>query len=165
MTAASADVEQWDLFELALKGPGGGNPFLEVELSARFEMDDQSIETRGFYDGEGTYRIRFSPPQPGRWRFETSSNRSELTGRIGNFHCTPATGNNHGPVRVRNTFHFAYADGTPYRQVGTTCYAWTHQGDELEELTLRTLKSAPFNKLRMCIFPKHYSFNQNEPLF
>jgi hypothetical protein len=68
-------------------------------------------------------------------------------------------------VRVANTYHFAYADGTPYKQIGTTCYAWTHQGDRLEEQTLETLRNAPFNKLRMCVFPKSYDFNHNEPEF
>ena len=45
----------------------------------------------------------------------------------------------HGPVRVADTFHFAYADGTRMRPIGTTAYAWTHQGDELEQRTLATL--------------------------
>src|SRR5206468_5266630 len=31
--------------------------------------------------------------------------------------------------------------------------------------TLATLRDAPFNKLRMCVFPKHYLFNENEPEF
>ena len=60
-------------------------------------------------------------------------------------------------------FHFAYADGTSYFPIGTTCYAWVHQGDALEEQTLATLKHAPFNKLRMCVFPKYYAYNQDEP--
>jgi hypothetical protein len=47
--------------------------------------------------------------------------------------------------------------------MGTTCYAWTHQGDELEEQTLATLKDSPFNKIRMCVFPKHYAFNSVDP--
>jgi hypothetical protein len=64
---------------------------------------------------------------------------------------------------VRNTFHFAHADGTPYFPVGTTCYAWTHQGEALEAQTLATLKTGPFNKLRFCVFPKRYAYNQNEP--
>ena len=68
-----------------------------------------------------------------------------------------------GPVGVRDTYHFAYADGTPYHQVGTTCYAWAHQGDQLEEQTLEALAAAPFNKIRMCLFPKHYAYNLNEP--
>jgi len=66
---------------------------------------------------------------------------------------------------VRNTYHFAYEDGTPYFPVGTTCYAWIHQGEELEKQTLETLKKTPFNKLRFCVFPKHYLFNENEPVY
>ena len=62
-----------------------------------------------------------------------------------------------------DTFHFAFDDGTPYRPVGTTCYAWTHQDEALEGQTLATLAEAPFNKLRMCVFPKSYAWNQNEP--
>ena len=72
---------------------------------------------------------------------------------------------NHGPVRVRNQFHFAHADGTPYFPFGTTCYAWTHQPLDMQEQTSTTLRTARFNKLRMGVFPKHYTFNENEPLF
>ena len=68
-------------------------------------------------------------------------------------------------VRVVHTFHFAYEDGTPYIPVGTTCYAWTHQGDGLEEQTLDTLRNGPFNKMRMCVFPKSHQFNANEPVY
>jgi hypothetical protein len=50
-------------------------------------------------------------------------------------------------------------------QIGTTSYAWTHQGDELEEQTLATLRTAPFNKMRMCVFPKSYTYNANEPVY
>ena len=66
---------------------------------------------------------------------------------------------------MANTFHFKYEDGTPYLPVGTTCYAWNHQGEALETQTLATLKDAPFNKLRMCVFPKHYTYCRTEPDF
>jgi hypothetical protein len=66
-------------------------------------------------------------------------------------------------VLVSNQHHFAYADGTPYFPFGTTCYAWVHQSEELQRQTLETLGTAPFNKLRMCVFPKHYEYNHNEP--
>jgi hypothetical protein len=158
-----APVEQWGVHETTLRGPAGGNPFVDVELSARFTLGDQSIQVTGFYDGDGTYRVRFMPPAQGRWQYETRSNRPELNDQTGSFACTPPSPGNHGPVRVHNTFHFRYADGTPYRQIGTTCYAWTHQGCELEDQTLATLKTSPFNKLRMCVFPKRYAFNENEP--
>jgi len=55
------------------------------------------------------------------------------------------------------------ADGSPYYPFGTTAYAWIHQPERLREATLRTLADAPFNKIRMCLFPKHYPFNADEP--
>ncbi len=156
-------VEQWDIFELTLPGRSEGNPFLEVEVAATFASGDQAIAVEGFYDGDGMYRVRFMPPTVGRWSFRTASNSDALDGQKGEFYCIPATGRNHGPVGVVDTFQFAYADGTSFRPFGTTCYAWIHQDLERQEETLRTLQEAPFNKLRMCVFPKHYEWNENEP--
>src|ERR1041385_4760322 len=157
-------VERWDLFELTRKGPSAGNPFVDVEFGATFRLGDKSTPVIGFYDGDGNYRVRFMPDAVGEWTYRTRSNRAELDAQTGTFLTKAPSAKNHGPVRVRNTFHFGYADGTPSAPLGTTCYAWTHQGDELEEQTLATLKQSPFNKLRMCVFPKWYSFNQNEPV-
>ncbi len=163
VTNSTANVEQWDIFELALHGSAEGNPYMDVELTAQFAHKHRVIEVDGFYDGDGVYRIRFMPDVQGAWHYHTQSNLDALNGAEGIFTCVAPAQGNHGPVRVSNTYHFTYADGTPYKQVGTTCYAWTHQSNELEEQTLATLCSAPFNKLRMCIFPKHYLFNENEP--
>jgi hypothetical protein len=161
--AQEAPLEKWGTYEVKLEGPSSGNPFLEVQLSATFTHADHSVNVAGFYDGGGVYRVRLMPDRQGAWRYETRSNRPELNGKAGGFTCNKPSAANHGPVGVRNTFHFAYADDTPYFPVGTTCYAWTHQGQRLEEQTLATLKASPFNKLRMCVFPKRYSRNQNEP--
>lgn len=158
-------IEQWGLFEVKLKGPSTGNPFLDVQLSAEFRCSDQKFTPSGFYDGEGVYCIRFMPNKVGQWAYVTQSNHPELDSITGEFICSEASANNHGPVSVSNTFHFAYADGTPYFPFGTTCYAWTHQGDKLEEQTLETLKETAFNKIRMCVFPKYYPFNHNEPVY
>jgi hypothetical protein len=163
--AGRTTVEQWGVFEITLPGPTGGNPFTDVELSARFTQGDRTLRAGGFYDGAGGYKVRFMPESAGEWRYETVSNRAELNGQQGAFTATAPAPGNHGPVRVHNTFHFAYADSTPFRPFGTTCYVWTHQGDALEEQTLKTLAASPFNKIRFCVFPKRFDFNQNEPLY
>jgi hypothetical protein len=160
----SNTTEQWGLLDIELQGPDNGNPFAEVELNATFRHGETAMTVPGFYDGEGTYRVRFMPPEQGEWTFRTTSNAAELDGQTGILECAAPSDDNHGPVHVRNKFHFAYADGTPFFPFGTTCYAWAHQGDELEAQTLETLKSAGFNKLRMCVFPKDYIFNKNEPV-
>jgi hypothetical protein len=163
--AAAQSPERWGVYEIALAGPAAGNPFLDVRLSAHFRYRNRVVDADGFYDGSGAYRIRFMPDEAGEWTYTTTSNVAPLNGKTGAFTVAAPSPGNHGPVRVRYTTHFGYEDGTPYVPIGTTCYAWTHQGDRLEEQTLETLRSAPFNKMRMCVFPKSYTYNANEPVY
>ena len=70
VTAARSDdqtVEQWDVCEITLAGPADGNPFVDVELSAMFSQGARTVRVGGFYDGEGTYKVRFSPDATGEW--------------------------------------------------------------------------------------------------
>ena len=156
-------VEQWGIYEIALNGPTNGNPFLDVRFSAVFGNGSKTVEVPGFYDGDGIYRVRFMPDTPGVWHYETRANRWPLTKHLGTFTVTPATGNNHGPVRVHDTYHFAYADGTPYYPFGTTCYNWLQAPDDWQELTLKTLASSPFNKVRFLVFPQDQDFKKSVP--
>lgn len=158
-------TERWGIFELALNGPQTGNPFVDVTFGALFKHQNRVIHADGFYDGNGVYKVRFMPDKEGKWAYSTFSNCNELDGMIGEFECIMPSAQNHGPVRVKDEYRFAYEDGTPYLPFGTTCYAWIHQNDELEEKTLATLADAPFNKMRMCVFPKHYDYNANEPVY
>src|SRR5580693_4182740 len=160
-----APVHRWEVFELILAGPSTGNPFVEVQWTATFALGHRTIAVDGFYDGAGKYKLRFMPDTEGEWSYATTSNVSDLSGKTGNFTCIAALPSVHGPVAVRNTHHFAYADGTPFFPFGTTCYAWVHQSDDLQQQTLQTLRAGPFNKIRMCVFPKSYEYNHNEPPF
>ncbi len=157
--------ERWGVCEVTLPGPASDNPYRDVQWSATFSQGDQRVVVPGFWDGGGNYKVRFSPPTQGEWRYETRSGTPELNGKTGAFTATAPTGNNHGPVEVFNTFYLRYSDGSPYHQFGTTCYVWTHQPRELQEQTLKTLAASPFNKIRFCVFPKSYAYNQNEPEF
>lgn len=158
------NVAKWDIFELELSGPSEGNPYLDVSLEATFTQGARAVRVPGFYDGGSTYRIRFMPDMEGAWSYTTKSSAPTLSGKSGSFTATAPAPDAHGPVRVHNQFHFAYADGTPYFPFGTTCYAWTHQPLALQEETLKTLAEARFNKIRMGVFPKDYPFNTNEAL-
>ena len=159
----AADVEQWGVWEISLDGPRDGNPYIDAHVSATFRHDKERIVVPAFYDGDGVYKVRFSPPVQGQWRYETQSKRPELNGKSGSFTAGPPAAENHGPVQIFKTFYLHYADGTPYHQFGTTCYAWIHQTRQLQQQTLKTLAASPFNKIRFCVFPKSYAYNQNEP--
>lgn len=66
-------------------------------------------------------------------------------------------------MRVASQYHFSYDDGKIFYPVGTTCYVWHLQPEEVRRNTYRSLEKLPFNKLRFCIFPKHYDYNFREP--
>jgi hypothetical protein len=163
VTAFAQKVAQWDRYEIVLPYVYKGNSFTDVQLSARFSNKDSFFIIPGFYDGNNTFKIRFMPEKTGSWQYETISNIKQLNHQKGSFDCVPATGNNHGIVRVKNTYGFSYADGKPFYPVGTTAYAWNHMGKELQEITLQTLRTAAFNKVRMCVFPKDYNLVKEEP--
>jgi hypothetical protein len=155
-------VERWDVFEVSCPGKTEGNPFTDYTITGVFTSKNETVHVDGFYDGDGTYKVRFMPSFEEEYRFEISGTFSEEALK-GIFVTLPASKDNHGPVRVANTFHFAYEDGKPYYPIGTTCYVWELQSEELQEKTLETLKKGYFNKIRFCIFPKHYDYNLKEP--
>jgi hypothetical protein len=163
-TSPAIAIEQWGMFELALNGPAEGHPF-DAKLSAEFTSGSSSVNVNGFYDGQGVYRIRFMPPRQGVWKYATKSDRPELAGKSGEFMCGKPSAGNHGPVVVRNQFHFAYADGTPFVPISTTLYGWVNQrSEELQETTLASLRALPFNRVRMAVLPINYG-DDNVPRY
>ena len=155
-------VEKWGVFEVSVHGPQDGNPFTERQFGAVFRGKSETVQVDGFYDGEGVYRVRFMPSFEGAYTYETRGNFPEAAGS-GEFTVTAPAAGNHGPMRVVNQYHFAYEDGTPYYSVGTTCYAWAHQPEAVRQDTLRELDKGYFNKMRFCVFPKHYIHNFRDP--
>jgi hypothetical protein len=153
-SVAGANIEQWGMFELALPGPTAGNPYKDVRLTAAFTLEHRSVQVTGFYDGDGTYRVRFMPDAPGKWSYVTQSSAKELADRTGGFVCTAPGAGNHGPVGTAHQFHFQHADGTPYFPFGTTTYAYLFTSEENAKASLRGMQEAHFNKSRVCVLPK-----------
>ncbi|TDE08341.1 DUF4038 domain-containing protein [Jiangella asiatica] len=116
----------------------------------------------GFWDGERTYRVRFAPEETGTWTWRSESAEDPaLAGVEGTFDVV--AGGEHGPVRVANRFHFAHADGTPFRPVGTTAYNWLHQDEPLFSETVDAVADAGFNKLRFMVFPQAGGYIEHTP--
>src|SRR5688572_30147091 len=99
---AQMNIEKWKVFEVTLKAGIAGNPFTDVQLAGKFIHSGDTITVAGFYDGDGVYKIRFMPQKEGSWNYTTTSNNKTLNNKKGKFTCTPAAGNNHGPVKVKD---------------------------------------------------------------
>lgn len=162
-------MRQYEMFELTLKGSEPmGSPAL-VKPEAGFALNGESRRIQGFYAGNGEYKFRFYPQQEGicTWTVseiaEDGKNVVTLTGPLsGQEQVLPAAEGCHGMVRAKG-LNFVFEDGSRYLAVGTTVYAMVHQEKALIEQTFETLEAAPFNKVRFCLFPKHYDYNRNEP--
>ena len=61
---AQDKVECWGRYEISLPAKVKGNPF-DIELTATFSGPDTTLTVRGFYDGNDTFKIRFTVWQTG----------------------------------------------------------------------------------------------------
>ena len=83
-----------------------------------------------------------------------------MHGITGFFQCTGVDG--HGKV-MPDGLYLKHADGTRHFSAGTTCYAWIYQPQAVRADTIAELEKGYFNKLRMCVFPKWYLYNEEQP--
>lgn len=152
-------MNKYGLIELSFKGYSDKNPFVDYTITALFKNKNEEKTIQGFYDGDGIYKVRFMPSFSGRYTYKVkgSFNENVFTG----YFEVSENIQHHGPVQVTNQTHFKYADNTPYYSIGTTSYVWWL--NDLWEDTLSSIKEAGFNKLRFCVFPKHYDYNFKDP--
>ncbi|MGN0999178.1 MAG: DUF5605 domain-containing protein [Faecousia sp.] len=141
------------MFEMTFENlPAGG------ELSASFSCGDERKTVPGFYAGNGIYKVRFLPKRAGDYHWTVSG----VVNGKGSAICEES---DHPGMVKADGKAFRFENGQLFHPFGTTVYALISQTDELIEQTMQTLEKAPFNKLRMCVFPKHYDFNHNEPAY
>ena len=106
------------------------NPFLDVEITARFTgPNGETLVLPGYWDGGKTYCVRFAPTAVGIWRYETSaSNGDPGLAASGEIVCEPYTGElpiyRHGFLRVSSDrSHLEHADGTPFLWLGAATFS------------------------------------------
>jgi len=99
------------------------DPFNEVELDVDFTgRDGAGFRIPAFWAGELTWRVRFAPPTPGLYQYQTrcsDTRNADLHGRAGPFQAVAYEGQNpllrHGAIRVAKAGqYFEHADGTPF---------------------------------------------------
>ena len=153
--AVVIEVPRWELHEFTLRGRAHvANPFRDAALVGEFTSPaGKTIVVDGFFDGDDTWRLRFTPEEEGEWRYRLRGEGVELS-QVGRLRCTPS--NRKGFVRVHpdNPYAFAYADGTPFFPMGDTCYGLLDDSPITPELRaeyLKTRRSQRFNFVRMSV--------------
>ncbi len=144
--------------ELQYEAEAPSGNYYAADLQAVFRCGDDSVTVKGFYAGDGIYKLRFLPLRTGIYSYSVSGIISDQ----GEIYAEPADESHHGIPQADGT-HLRFSDRTLFTPFGTTIYALAHQSDELTEKTIESLATSPFNKVRLCVFPKHYQYNHNEP--
>jgi hypothetical protein len=128
--AAAADWRQWRVGEIEFRAEREyANP-AAVQMNVAFTHESGArFVVPAFWDGEKSWKVRFSPTKPGEWDYvtvtEDSSDRG-LYGRAGSFSALPATGDNllfkHGGILSvgENKRYLTHSDGTPFFWLGDT---------------------------------------------
>jgi len=125
-------IKRWSIFEIAMTSTSVyDNPLQDVSLMATFVSEQGVVRCLdGFWDGGDQWRVRFSPPSAGRWRYSTECSDPRNVGLHGltdTFMCVESAAGSrfeqHGPIQVEaGGCHFVHVDGTPYFYLADT--AW-----------------------------------------
>ena len=117
----AVDVPQYQPHDFTFAATVSGNPF-DVVLEGEFSgPNGQLLRIPGFYDGDGKWKIRFSPPASGIWQMRTSSPVAALNVKTDQIQSTPNRNPNvHGVLRVdpQHPYHFLFEDGSRFFLMG-----------------------------------------------
>jgi hypothetical protein len=132
LRAAEPVISKWGGFEQSFESSVAyENPLQEATLSVVFLSPlGETNRVHGFWDGARTWRVRFSPNMPGKWKWTTTCSDTANKGlhlQSGTFLCSaPVTKTRfgqHGPVRAASSgYTLEHDDGTPFFWVADT--AW-----------------------------------------
>ena len=125
--ADAEEVPRWQPhdFSFTAKAPSA-NPFM-VPFSATAKGPGGAVlNVPGFFDGDGTWKVRVAPTVEGAWSLVTKSELKELDGKTAEFTCVKNVNPNvHGLLRVdkAHPHHFIFENGTRFFMQGYE-YDW-----------------------------------------
>ena len=146
-------------------------PF-DVKLSAVFEDEaGQQITVPGFYNGDSEYRIRFTPPSPGKWKYTTNSSTA-LVEKRGEISVQPAHEGRKGGVVVdpQSARRFVYENGDGYYPIAFECdWLFALDAENSSDIPqtrkfVDTLADNGFNQVVMNVFAYDVNWKKDERL-
>lgn len=121
-SASNPSVQKWKPYDFEFKSAlAPANPFTVAFYAEINGPDGAKFTLPGFYDGNSTWKIRFSPTKEGKWTLTTHSEIADLNNRIVQLYCERNKNKAiHGSIQLDsvNTQHFVFEDGTRWFPVG-----------------------------------------------
>lgn len=138
----SIKLPKWQPYDFEFRSTvASSNPFIVSFYAAITGPNGVRLKLPGFYDGNKTWKIRFSPTMEGTWLMVTHSGDSSLNNQRATILCIKNKNRNlHGGLvtDTGNTHHFRFEDGTHWFPNGYECN-WLWALDEKDN-ELPTMK-------------------------
>jgi hypothetical protein len=156
-TVKSETIHQWEVYTISLiSSVKYTNPYKDIPvtkngdlLNVTFlgtggEALNREIKITGFWNGGSEWRVNFTPPAAGSWRYVTSSRDRSMNGKKGNFEVLAwstaeknANPVRNGLIKVKKDgkmagHFFEYTDGQPVLWIGDTWWNWTDRRIHME---------------------------------
>lgn len=136
MNTISVKAQQWRAVDISLKTDKAyRSPFEDVDVFGTFcGPDGRTIKLLAFWNGNGTWVLRFAPTVVGQWWFTVeSTDKNPDFNQSGSVECVPYTGEldmyRHGFLQVSESRDYLeHADRTPFFWLGDT--HWTFVTEE-----------------------------------
>ncbi len=162
ISAERRSGRQWQVSELSLHSPTAyRNPFTDVEVWAQVNTPSgRRWHVPAFYDGDGTWRVRFTPDEPGEWRLASQAHPADpALEQEEQIQVAPADGRGFLRTCPGDYWGFRYDDGTPAFLLGDTMYnifGAAHCGvDPRPALERRRAQGYNLVRARLAVSPFH----------
>ena len=149
-TVKSETIHPWEVYTISLKSSGKyANPYKDIPVTKNGDLlnvtflgtggdaMNKEIKIIGFWSGGSEWRVNFTPPATGSWKYITSSRDRSMNGKKGNFEVLAWSTEEKNANPVRNGLikvkkdgkmaghFFEYTDGKPVLWIGDTWWNWT----------------------------------------
>ena len=143
-------IHQWSVYTISFKSAKDyPNPYADIPSQSNGDLlhvvfegttgaaMGKRITLVGFWDGGREWRVNFTPPYTGNWKYISVAGDKSLNGKRGSFEVIPwtevektANPTRRGLIRVNKTgdnagHYFEYSDGHPFLWIADTWWNWT----------------------------------------
>ena len=161
MLLKAETTHQWEVVTISFKsGKIYSNPYNEIPattggdlLSVTFQGTEgdainKKISVVGFWNGGSEWRVNFTPPFTGQWKYTSYSADRNMNGKKGNLEVVAwtdeeknANPTRHGLITVKKSgpdgyrdagHYFEYSDGKPVLWIADTWWNWTNNRIHIE---------------------------------
>ena len=166
-------ARQWDVVDIRFDVNDVPQQPEDVEFSASFEHESgRRLDVPGFFDGEGVYVIRYTPPLAGDWKYRTHSAVKELDQLDGQLIAGAARAGRRGGIKIdpESATRFRYENGDSYYPIAfESDWLFALDAENPDDIPVTrkfvdTLAANGFNQVVMNVFAYDVNWAKDERL-